>query len=590
MTERLRVLVVDDEAPARSAIASFIARRGDVVHQAADGAAALTMLGDEDFDIVLSDVRMPNMDGIALTRALRDRSDDAVVVLMSGYTTIDDVIAALREGTYDYLTKPVDPDQLLVVLGRVRERLGLRRRVRALTASVDAHEALVRLLAAGPTMEPVLETIRRAAATDLPVLVAGTHGRTAELVARAVHGLSSRAAWPLSSLDAATVPPGELDGMLFGAPGRGERGLVRNADRGTLVIEHLETLPPATQARLAQVLREQVLERPDGRGDDPVDVRLVAVLAEGAAARDAEKHVLPELYARLRGVEIEMPPPATSSAERPAVPRASDEALAATPVIVPPDRAGIMAAIATRVVHEIGDASEGLSNKLQRVLRGFARLSLPRISAPPDDPAGGGDPETGDLSSMSATLMEARQDAERLSQFVLDLRAFADSARGRAGSVDLLRVLEAAVLLARRRVGRRARLVAELQRLPQVRGDESRYTQVFLSLLLTAARAIPAGDAEHHQVEIRAFAGAAWVCVEIRDDGQGVPADALPRLFDPFYLPAPDNARVGLGMPLCNMIVTSFGGKMTVESDPAGGTWVRVLLPVASPRMSKVGT
>src|SRR5262245_1487186 len=110
MTERLRVLVVDDEAPARSAIASFIARRGDIVQQAADGAAALTMLGDEDFDIVLSDVRMPNMDGIALTRAVRDRSDDAVVVLMSGYTTITDVIAALREGAYDYLTKPVDPN------------------------------------------------------------------------------------------------------------------------------------------------------------------------------------------------------------------------------------------------------------------------------------------------------------------------------------------------------------------------------------------------------------------------------------------------------------------------------------------------
>ncbi len=310
MTDRVRVLVVDDDAQSRRAIASFLSRRGDAVREAEDGAAAMRVLEHEDIDIVLSDVRMPNLDGPALTRALRSRSDDAVVVLMSAFATVDGIIAALRDGAYDYLIKPVDPEHLVAALNRVRERLGLRRHVRSLTAAIGARDSLAGLVSGGPAMRMVLDSARRASQCDLPLLVSGESGTGKELIARAVHGLSARASGPLVSIDATSFGDAEIEIELFGggtAAGRESQGRAREAHGGTLVVHELHTLPLVAQSRLLRLIDERVVADASGA---PVqaDVRVMAATSMNLDEVVRAGRFRADLYYRLRGLEIRMPP------------------------------------------------------------------------------------------------------------------------------------------------------------------------------------------------------------------------------------------------------------------------------------------
>ena len=311
MADRVRVLVVDDDAQSRRAIATFLSRRGDTVSEAEDGAAALAILAREPMDVVLSDVRMPNLDGLALTRALRARSEDSVVVvLMSAFATDDGIIAALRDGAYDYLIKPIDPEQLSAALNRARERLGLRRHVRSLTAAIGARDTLAGLVSGGPAMRLVLESARRASQCDLPLLITGESGTGKELIARAVHGLSGRASGPLVSVDAAAIAEDEIDAELFGAsdPGlRESQGRVREANGGSLVIHEAQMLSAAVQGRLMRLLEERVIAV-GSTASVPVDVRLMVTTSVRVDEAVRAGRFRADLYYRFRVIEMRMPP------------------------------------------------------------------------------------------------------------------------------------------------------------------------------------------------------------------------------------------------------------------------------------------
>ncbi len=309
MAERLRVLVVDDDAPARRAIASFIARRGDVVREAEDGEAALSILEFEDIDVVLSDVRMPKLDGISLARAMQARSEDSVVVLMTAFATIENVISALREGAYDYLIKPIDPEQLQAALNRARERIGLRRRVRSLTAAMSARDTLSGLVSGGPAMRAALETAKRAAQGDLPVMITGETGTGKDLIARAIHGLSPRASGPFVTVNCATTAASELEAELFGANanGRTVQGKIRQAAGGTLLVEEVGALPANVQARLLKLLEDKVIEGPTPT-PTPTDVRILVAVGDNFEAEVRSGRLRADLFYRLRVVEIHLPP------------------------------------------------------------------------------------------------------------------------------------------------------------------------------------------------------------------------------------------------------------------------------------------
>ncbi len=299
MAERLRILLVDDDAPARRAIASFIARGGDEVDTAEDGVAALGRLSSAPYDLVLSDVRMPRLDGLALAQAIRKRNEDSVVVLMSAFASVENVIAALRQGAYDYLIKPVEPQQLSAMLGRVRERLGLRRKVRALTDALSARDALAGLVAGGPAMTAVLDSARRASACDLSVLVTGETGTGKDILARAIHGLSLRAAGPFESVDCAAADAAGLERDLFGLSDGVviEAGRLSAARGGTLMVEEVTALPLSLQARLVHALEGAAGE-----------VRVLATASDTVEAMRRDGRFRSDLYFSLRTIEIRMPP------------------------------------------------------------------------------------------------------------------------------------------------------------------------------------------------------------------------------------------------------------------------------------------
>ncbi len=299
MVERLRILLVDDDAPARRAIASFVARAGDEVDTAEDGVAALARLGLAPYDLVLSDVRMPRLDGLALAQAIRKRNEDSVVVLMSAFASVENVIAALRQGAYDYLIKPIEPQQLAAMLGRVRERLALRRKVRALTAAITARDALATLVAGGPAMTAVMDAARRASACDLAVLITGEAGSGKDILARAIQGMSPQSSAPLVSVDCSTAESSELDRDLFGSqePGEPVGGAVHAARGGTLLVEEVTALPLALQARLVRALESTVGE-----------LRVLATASETVDAMRKDGRFRSDLYFSLRTIEIRVPP------------------------------------------------------------------------------------------------------------------------------------------------------------------------------------------------------------------------------------------------------------------------------------------
>jgi len=304
VTDRLRILVVDDDAPARRALAAYIARMNDTVREAEDGESATSILAHEDIDVVLSDVRMPRLDGIALTRAVRAKSEDTVVVLMSAFASIENVIAAMREGAYDYLVKPIDPQNLKAALARARERLGLRRRVRSLTAAVDARDVLSSFSSSGPGIRAVLEAAKRAAQSDLSVMITGETGTGREGLARAIHGLSARASGPIVVMDFAATDPSQIETELFGAPGGNGRqgnGRVRQAHGGTLVLSDVGELQAKVQARLLELVEA----RNDGM---PVDVRVISTASAHLDDDVRAGKMQPALFFALRVIEIKMPP------------------------------------------------------------------------------------------------------------------------------------------------------------------------------------------------------------------------------------------------------------------------------------------
>jgi DNA-binding NtrC family response regulator len=294
VTERLRILLVDEDAAARRAIGSHLARSDDEVELADDGRAAYALLAARTYDLVVGDVRSPRVDVGTLCDAVRARSPRAAVVAMSAFASVEHVTAAMRQGVYDYLLKPVEAQHVAALLVRVRERIVLRRRIEALRDARAAREALAALMTGGPSMTALSLALRSAAASDDPVLVVGEAGTGRRLVAQAIHALSLRAEMPLVAVNCA-LEPSRVQAIMFG-PASAHGGLVAAARGGTLVLESVTSLP--------QELRVRTLHA----ASLPGAARVIAVsegFPVGAGRREGRRG---ELLAWVRAVEVITPP------------------------------------------------------------------------------------------------------------------------------------------------------------------------------------------------------------------------------------------------------------------------------------------
>ncbi len=310
-----RVLVVDDEPTARRALESLLADEGYVVDTASSGEEALERLAERAPDILLTDVRMPGIDGVELLSRAKARDPELSVVVMTAFGTVRDAVRAMRAGAEHYITKPVDFDELSVVLTRVIERRALRREATNLRERVRQSHRFENLLGLSAPMQALLKSVVQVAPSRATVLLTGETGTGKERVAQAIHEASPRRDGPFVKLHCAALAEALLESELFGHE-RGSftgaltrrEGRFKQAHGGTLFLDEVSEVSPTVQVKLLRVLQEREFERVGGNETLRVDVRIVAATNRDLAALVREGKFREDLYYRLNVVGLRLPP------------------------------------------------------------------------------------------------------------------------------------------------------------------------------------------------------------------------------------------------------------------------------------------
>ncbi len=314
MASKGRILVVDDEANARSALATILAEEGYEVAEAVDGQDALERIPAFLPDLVLADVRMPRMDGLALLTAAKDQASDATFVMMTAHGTVKDAVGAVKLGAEDYLQKPLEMEEVLMKLDRVLNSRRLARDVELLRARVREGARLERIVGSSEGMRKVAELVQRAAPSRATVLILGESGTGKELVAEAIHENSPRAGKPFVKVNCAALPETLLESELFGHEKGSFTGAIARkegrfelADGGTLFLDEIGEIPPSVQVRLLRFLQSREFDRVGGVKTLKVDVRVVAATNRNLVEEVKAGRFREDLYYRLAVVEIRLP-------------------------------------------------------------------------------------------------------------------------------------------------------------------------------------------------------------------------------------------------------------------------------------------
>jgi DNA-binding NtrC family response regulator len=310
-----RILLVDDEASIRHILSLLLTEHGHAVTAVGSGEAALDVVAAEPFEVVLLDMSLPGINGLAVLRKLRDRGDQAPCIVLTAHGTIRSAVEAVKAGAFDYLTKPFDNDELLIAIARAAEHLKLQTEVIALRAELKTRQEFSGIVATSALMRDVLRQMSRIAGDDGPVLILGESGTGKELVARGIHQQSSRNRGPFVAVNCSAIPAALVEAEFFGYE-RGaftdaketRPGKFEQADGGTLFLDEVGDLHIDAQAKLLRVLQEHVITRLGGRGTIAVNVRVVA-----ATNHDLERAVKvggfrEDLFYRLNVLSLRLPP------------------------------------------------------------------------------------------------------------------------------------------------------------------------------------------------------------------------------------------------------------------------------------------
>ncbi len=308
------ILIVDDEKSTREGLARALKRQYDV-HLAEDGPRALDILSEQDIDIVLTDLRMPGMDGITLIHRILARTPQPVCILLTAYGSIETAVEAIKCGATDYLTKPVNLDELDLRLQSALRTRRMEQENRQLHEQLDTRFGMENIVGTSPAIQEVLETVRQVAPSRANVLIQGDTGTGKELVAQAIHRLSPRAKGPLITVHCAALPPTLLESELFGHEkgaftGATERrpGRFELADGGSLFLDEIGEIDSAIQVKILRVLEERAFERVGGNKTLHVDVRLMAATNKNLKELVDAGKFRQDLYYRLNVVSITIPP------------------------------------------------------------------------------------------------------------------------------------------------------------------------------------------------------------------------------------------------------------------------------------------
>jgi len=315
MSPHARILVVDDERSMREFLEICFRREGYDVATAADVDSALALLEADDYDVVISDLQMPGRSGLELLHAVRDTSPETAVILITAFATTETAIAAMKEGAYDYVTKPFKVDEIRLVVEKALEKKLLSRENRRLRSELQSQLRQRELVGTSAAMHRVYELVNQVAETRTNVLVSGESGTGKELVARAIHTRSERRERPFVAINCGAIPENLLESELFGhvkgaftGAVSGKEGLFETADGGTLFLDEVGELPGALQVKLLRVLQERTIRRVGGTSDRRVDVRILAATNRRLEEEVAAGRFREDLYYRLNVIEITIPP------------------------------------------------------------------------------------------------------------------------------------------------------------------------------------------------------------------------------------------------------------------------------------------
>jgi DNA-binding NtrC family response regulator len=310
-----RVLIVEDEPSTRLGLTELVRTWGFAAESAADGEEALQSVTSFRPSIIISDLVMPRMGGLELLKALKEDDAECTVVLLTAQGSVETAVEAIKEGAYDYLTKPIEPQRLKILLDKIVERQDTLREVKTLRRQLREQGSFGSMIGSSASMRKVYQIVEQAAPTSASVLIWGESGTGKELVAKTIHQLSPRAQQPFVPINCAAIPETLLESEIFGhekgaftgATDRRE-GCFELADRGTLFLDEIAEMTPATQVKLLRVLQERTFRRLGGRQEQTVDVRVIA--ATNVIPGDAVKSgkLREDLFYRLHVFAIELPP------------------------------------------------------------------------------------------------------------------------------------------------------------------------------------------------------------------------------------------------------------------------------------------
>ena len=310
-----RVLIVEDDAAARAGLEQLVKSWGFMAESAGDGKEALEKVTSFRPAIVIADMVMPRMDGLALLRALQQQGADVTTLLLTAQGTVETAVEAMKEGAYDYLTKPVDLKRLRILLDKIVDRLETFREVKSLRRQLREHGTFGSLIGNSLEMRKLYHIIEQAAPTSASVLIMGESGTGKELVAQSIHHLSPRAAFPFVAINCAAIPETLLESEIFGHEkgaftGAADRrqGCFEMADHGTLFLDEIGEMAPATQVKLLRVLQERTFRRLGGQKEQSVDVRVIAATNIDPAEAVRKGTLREDLYYRLNVFAMKLPP------------------------------------------------------------------------------------------------------------------------------------------------------------------------------------------------------------------------------------------------------------------------------------------
>lgn len=311
-----RVLIVDDEEDMLSLVERIItAQRDYKVLKAKTGAEAMEMLSLHDVDVILADMKMPEMDGLELLGRIKERWPDKTIIIMTAYGSIENAVEAMKKGAYDYITKPFQYDDLLLVIDRAFERARLLDDRQYFQGELQRCFGFSELIGNSKEMVKVYETIKNVAITSVPVLITGESGTGKELIARAIHFTSKRKERRFVALNCAAIPETVLESELFGyvrgaftGAIRDKKGLLEEADGGTLFLDEVGEMSPSTQVKLLRVLQDGEFRSIGDQNDKRVDLRIISATNKNLEDEVAKGNFREDLYYRLNVVSIKMPP------------------------------------------------------------------------------------------------------------------------------------------------------------------------------------------------------------------------------------------------------------------------------------------